>query len=131
MRFVIPQAPVGKPRMTRRDRWKVRPRVGRYRLFADECRIAAGSSHPRKKLEIPVVAVFVRAFFAMPDSWSMKRRRVMAGQVHRAKPDLDNVIKSVKDALLEHDEQVGMEGGVKRWCGLGEEPRTEVTLWVG
>jgi Holliday junction resolvase RusA-like endonuclease len=131
LRFVICQAPVGKPRMTRRDRWKVRPEVERYRDFADAARLAAGARHHREKLGFPVIAVFVRAYFEMPKSWSKKRRREMAGEIHRVKPDGDNCMKSVKDALLERDEQVGMEATIKRWCREGEAPRTEVVLWVG
>jgi hypothetical protein len=31
--------PVGKPRMTRSDKWKQRPPVIRYRMFCDEARL--------------------------------------------------------------------------------------------
>lgn len=31
--------PIGKPRMTRADKWKKRPAVMRYRAFCDEARL--------------------------------------------------------------------------------------------
>lgn len=31
--------PIGKPRMTRADKWKQRPAVMRYRAFCDEVRL--------------------------------------------------------------------------------------------
>jgi Holliday junction resolvase RusA-like endonuclease len=35
----------------------------------------------------------------MPKSWSKKKRALMAGTPHTSKPDLDNLLKTVKDAL--------------------------------
>ncbi|MBC8923069.1 RusA family crossover junction endodeoxyribonuclease, partial [Escherichia coli] len=32
--------PLGKPRMTRADKWKQRPPVLRYRVFCDEVRLS-------------------------------------------------------------------------------------------
>ena len=34
-----PIIPLGKPRMTQRDKWAKRPAVLRYRAFKDECRL--------------------------------------------------------------------------------------------
>jgi Holliday junction resolvase RusA-like endonuclease len=39
----------------------------------------------------------------MPPSWSKKKRVAMAGQPHKNKPDLDNLIKAFKDALCDDD----------------------------
>lgn len=45
VRFVVPGTPIGKPRMTQRDKWRVgpkaRPCVQRYRDWADAIRQAA------------------------------------------------------------------------------------------
>lgn len=35
----------------------------------------------------------------MPPSWSNKKRERMRGQLHQQKPDLDNLIKAVKDSF--------------------------------
>jgi len=40
--ITVPGNPVGKPRMTRKDKWAQRPCVLRYREWADRARAAAG-----------------------------------------------------------------------------------------
>lgn len=130
LRFVIPGDPIGKPRMTRSDRWNERPTVLRYRSWADNCR-AVVTKNPWKKLEAEVIAVHARAWFAMPASWSKTRRAELAGRPHRAKPDSDNCLKALMDSLLARDEQVASARLTKRWCREGESPRVELTLVLG
>ena len=62
---VVRGEPIGKPRMTKRDKWKQRECVLRYRAWADAARAAAGvhltalqSGDPKN--------VFVRAYFPLP-----------------------------------------------------------------
>jgi Holliday junction resolvase RusA-like endonuclease len=43
----------------------------------------------------------------MPQSWSKKKRVAMDGQPHQQKPDLDNLTKSLLDALFEDDSHLG------------------------
>jgi len=45
------------------------------------------------------VRVEVRAVFACPASWSKKKRAAQVGGPHCQKPDGDNILKAVKDAL--------------------------------
>lgn len=40
--FIVPGPTPGKPRMTKRDTWKKRPPVLRYRMWADLARLIAG-----------------------------------------------------------------------------------------
>ncbi|WP_336242107.1 RusA family crossover junction endodeoxyribonuclease [Enterobacter cloacae] len=68
--------PVGKPRMTRRDKWKQRPPVMRYRMAMD-------------------------------------------GQPHQQKPDLDNLKKSLLDALFEDDSHIWDARTSKVWGEIG------------
>jgi Holliday junction resolvase RusA-like endonuclease len=45
------------------------------------------------------VKVEVIAYFAIPKSWSKKKAAAHLGQPHCQKPDGDNILKAVKDAL--------------------------------
>ncbi len=39
----------------------------------------------------------------MPKSWSKKRRELMVGLGHRSKPDIDNYVKGLLDAVFDDD----------------------------
>jgi Holliday junction resolvase RusA-like endonuclease len=45
------------------------------------------------------IAMTIHATFSMPVSWSMKKRQAMDGAYCTKKPDADNVLKVVADAL--------------------------------
>lgn len=75
--------PVGKPRMTRADKWKQRPPVMRYRMFCDEARLHG--------IRVPENGAHITFVLPMPKSWSKKKRAAMDGQPHQQKPDLDNL----------------------------------------
>ena len=83
--------PVPKPRQTRSDKWKQRPPVMRYRAFADELRLRVG--------RIDLNGYTLTFGLPMPKSWSKKKKLEMDGQPHTQKPDIDNLCKSVLDAL--------------------------------
>lgn len=125
----FPVVPMGKPRMTQRDRWKKRPPVLRYHAFKDELRRMVNQlPHLRTTLASGnVLRVSWTAFFPMPASWSMRKKAAMAGRPHRAKPDRDNVDKAILDALFEEDS--GIAGGhlEKRWDD-GRGPRLEIVF---
>lgn len=104
MRYPIEPCP--KPRMTQRDRWKKRPCVMRYRAFKDKCR-----AH-RVELPQPCRVIF---HIAMPKSWNAISRRGNEGQPHIQKPDLDNLLKGLCDAVLLDDSKVWSVHAEKRW----------------
>jgi Holliday junction resolvase RusA-like endonuclease len=118
-RFAVPGPPRGKPRMTRRDTWKKRPIVLRYREYCDRIRAAAGT------LPANVYSVVVHAYIAMPESWSKKKCALMPSQLMQQKPDWDNIGKAVCDALFEEDSVLGGGTTWKFWCEPGQE-RTEI-----
>lgn len=89
--------PVGKPRMTKRDRWSDRPAVLRYRAFCDMVRYQAG------RQVLPDQGIHIVFYLPMPRSWSKKKRDEMRGQPHQQKPDRDNLDKALMDALLPED----------------------------
>jgi Holliday junction resolvase RusA-like endonuclease len=103
--------PVPKPRMTQRDKWKKRPIVMRYRDFCDQCR--------EQQVFIPLDGSTVVFIIPMPDSWSKKKKMEMEDKPHQQKPDLDNLIKAVLDAIYLDDEKVWNLHAVKRWGHSG------------
>jgi Holliday junction resolvase RusA-like endonuclease len=84
-------SPCAKVRQTQSDKWKQRPCVMRYRAFADECR----------RLNISLEDGDAITFYIeMPKSWSKKVLLAFDGQPHRSKPDLDNLVGGLMDAVL-------------------------------
>lgn len=121
-RFTVPGAVMGKPRMTQRDRWAKRPNVLRYREFCDRIREYAGT------LPADVFGVHAVCYIPMPASWSQAKKSRHYGTLMRQKPDGDNIVKAVMDALLDRDEGVGCVGCIKLWC-TDEEAQMHVRLF--
>lgn len=120
-RFTVFGEPIGKPRMTQRDKWQKRPCVVKYRAWADRARAAAGA--------IPKDAgqVRIKAYFAIPESWSAKKQSAAVSKPHRQRPDVDNVAKAAMDALLPEDCAIHALHAAKFWDdGLG--PRIEIII---
>lgn len=115
MVFSARLTPVGKPRMTQSDRWKQRPAVMRYRMFADELRFLAAN----RKFRLPD-QFSVTFHLPMPASWPKKKREAMEGTPHQQKSDLDNLIKSVCDALREDDSTIWDVSARKLWAKEGK-----------
>ena len=120
---VNPGNPVPKPRQTRSDKWKKRKCVVRYREWADGLRGQASI------VQIPLEPTRVRviAYFALPKSWSIKKKDKMTGKPHKQTPDADNVLKAVCDALWEKD-QVIYKCQIEKYWDDGDGPRTEVYI---
>lgn len=108
--FCIPGKPVPKPRQTRADKWLKRPCVLRYREYADRLRAIV------KPQPLDVHGLDLEFHLPMPKSWSMKKCQLMDGKPHRQKPDLDNLVKAVCDALLDRDEVIYKLTATKQWC---------------
>lgn len=100
-------APIPKPRMTQSDKWKTRPAVLRYREFCDQVR-AAG-------VELPDHGAVITFLLPMPQSWSKKKREAMNGKPHQQKPDLDNLIKALCDAIHKEDQHIWQYEACKLW----------------
>ena len=79
---------MGKPRMTRADKWKKRPEILRYRAFCDEVRLQG--------VELPESGSHVTFILPMPASWNKKKRAELNGKPHQAKPDFDNMMKRMR-----------------------------------
>jgi len=132
--FIVPGEPVAQPRH------RVSTIGGRGRLYLPK-------SHPVNGYKAAIKAAFIEATgkwktitgpiqlnvycsFSMPASWSKKKRAELQGALHDGKPDADNVLKSVKDALTDcgvwvDDRQVALAFISKRWSVT---PQTEI--WI-
>lgn len=83
----------------------------RYRAFADELRL-------KYTADVPTSISLVFSI-RMPDSWSTKKKDLMRSQPHQQKPDIDNLVKAVLDALLDKDEAVWRLDASKIWGDSG------------
>lgn len=105
--------PVAKPRMTQRDKWKKRAVVERYRAYKDELKLLCWMCRwipPEDNLEVTFV-------LPMPQSWSERKKRRTEGEPHKSRPDLDNLVKGFKDALLVEDSGVHTYNKIKKVWG--------------
>lgn len=115
--------PIGKPRMTQRDKWLKPPRkaITKYRLAKHGIQYYACE----QKFILPEI---INVIFVLPvtNSWSNKKKQAMLGQPHRQKPDLDNILKFLMDSLLPEggDEVVHTIHARKIW---GEEGKIIIT----
>lgn len=109
---IYPIVPMGKPRMTRADKWKKRTEVMRYRAFCDEVRL--------RGVVLPESGAHITFVLPMPASWSKKKRQQHNGQPHQAKPDCDNMLKALMDALYEDDAHIWDCRITKVWGEIGQ-----------
>jgi Holliday junction resolvase RusA-like endonuclease len=114
--------PIGKPRMTRRDKWAKRPAVLKYRIFADALRTCMEGIDLSDVIFLGVVA-----YLPFPASYGAKKREALAGKPHREKPDFDNVLKAVADALVDEDKGIALSSFRKYWED-DKGPRLEITI---
>jgi len=119
--FTIPGKPIGKPRMTQRDKWYKRKATTDYWEWKELVKSIATNVPPAAQ----VVSLSWIAYFTPPASWSAKRRIAVIGQLHRSKPDRDNIDKALLDALFDDDAAIAAGSLEKRWS---ENARLEVTI---
>ena len=104
--IVIPGKPIGKPTWQKSDKWKPRKCIIDYRAFCDYLRLIAKPIPVAGSVQI----LDVVAYFNPPPSWSARKRAAMLGELHRLKPDADNILKAVDDALWSRSKAVATAG---------------------
>jgi Holliday junction resolvase RusA-like endonuclease len=123
MIYVFTITPMGKPRMVQSDKWRTNPRhpdpVRRQREVV--------TRYWQYKSDLQKLCLFnkfvlqetidMTAYFPMPDSWSMKKKKAMENMPHQQKPDGDNVLKGFLDALTTSDEKI-WDKRVRKFWGL-------------
>ena len=129
--LVIRVCPIGKPRMTQRDRWKKRPAVLRYHAFKDRVREEISRTPELKRLidSGEIGHLSWKAYLPVPASWTKRKKAEMAGALHRAKPDRDNIDKAILDALFTDDSGIAAGHLEKRWDD-GGGPRLEIIFAI-
>lgn len=121
--FTIWGQPMGKPRMTQRDKWAKRPCVIKYWAWADKARASVPrGTNLSKCREISFVA-----YLEIPKSTSKKKGFQMMRAPHLQKPDIDNLGKGILDALFKDDSKIWKLSSEKRWDD-GRGARVEVVL---
>lgn len=96
--------PVPAPRMTKAAAWSDQPGVIRYKQFCAEVRA--------RKIEL-VPPMRLQFFIATPPSWSEREREQMVWLPHCSKPDCDNLVKGLFDAVF-----YGKKGGDSHMWGF-------------
>lgn len=104
--------PMGKPRMTQRDRWMKRDVTDRYWAYKDEVNILG--------ISLPECNYHITFILPMPDSWSKKRKAEMNGRPHQQKPDKDNLEKALLDAIFDDDSRIWDGRVTKLWGESGK-----------
>ena len=106
--------PIPKPRQTRRDKWLNPPRPGvlQYRNFCNEIKCA--------KVKLSPSGCHVTFIFPLSKSSSGKFKLKMDGMPHMQKPDLDNCLKALLDALFINDSIVWDIHATKKWGREGK-----------
>lgn len=112
MRFDI--VPKAKPRMTRQDRFANRKVVLEYFAYKDKLNYLA------KKEKFHLTDQFSVIFYLpIPSSWSKKKQKEYVGKPHQSRPDIDNLVKGLLDALIDDDASVWNFAAAKIWAEKG------------
>ena len=99
--------PVPKPRMTRSDKWKKRTCVSKYWCFKHQVQSEGVKFNSNDTVIFGI---------QMPKSWSKKKKEVMENTPHTKRPDLDNLLKSLCDAIYEEDSHIHSYQASKVWA---------------
>lgn len=122
MKITIHVAPIGKPRMNKAH-WK--PAAMRYWAFKDGILIDL----PENQLVALAKAEefeLLEFYLPIPKSWSYKKKIQHNGRPHKQKPDIDNLLKALFDAVMIEDKQVWRIAECGKWWS--NDPRIEVEV---
>jgi Holliday junction resolvase RusA-like endonuclease len=100
--------PCPAPRMTKSDKWKKRPCVLRYFDFKKQCK-EKGITFENGQ-EITFVMPFKKTY-------SEKKKKSLLEQPHLQKPDIDNLLKALFDAIFEDDSHIYHISSIKKVWG--------------
>lgn len=109
---------------------KARPRVTENGTYMPRAYSTARRALREKFGQVTVASpwiIRVTAIRQMPVSWSKRKRAAMDGAWCTTKPDADNVLGAVMDALFGDDAAVVSAGAEKQW---GEKHLLVVEIWT-
>ena len=96
--IIVPGAPVGKarPRVTKSGHAYTPEKTRAYEQKVKLCwKQQSGERFPPGA----GICVEITAYMPIPSSLSMRKQEALLGKEHLKKPDLDNIIKAILDAL--------------------------------
>ena len=108
---------VGAVRTVRSDAWKPNPAIDRYHLWRDQIRLATPKSMTRFPDRIKMLIMV-----PMPENWSEKKKAFLCGRGHCQKPDIDNIVKGVLDAMFESDQMISGVDAIAWWSRQVKRP---------
>ena len=109
--MLIDLSPFAKPRMTRSDKWKKRDVVQRYWKWKSQLQ--------EFDIDFSHGEVGVIFYVPMPKSWSKSKKKLMNNTMHTQRPDIDNFIKALFDAVCEEDSHIHTIHAQKVWSYNG------------
>lgn len=137
--ITVPGIPVSQPRQRHRVvtaggrtfAQNYVPKRDPVNAFKALIALAAGEKHPGAPLEGPV-CLHLELYFPRPKRLVWKTKP-MPRLPHDTKPDVDNLLKAVADALtgvlFRDDSQIWDCRVTKTYCAGGEQPKTRVTIF--
>lgn len=132
--FTINLAPVGqmRARHSARGGFAKTYKAKEQRAREDKLRLFLHEHRPAEPFDCPV-ELCVKAYMPIPKSWPKKKRaQALAGTIRpTTKPDLDNIIKHIKDVMNElfwTDDKlvVGYGSGTGKF--YSDQPRWEIVV---
>ena len=96
--ITVPGAPVGKarPRVTKSGHAYTPEKT---RAYEQKVKLCWKQQSGERFLPDVGICVEIAAYMPIPSSLSMRKQEALLGKEHLKKPDLDNVIKAILDAL--------------------------------
>ena len=129
--FTVPGLPIGKgrPRITKNHAYTPK-KTKDYEKLVRESWLTQSGYRFDDEARIAVLAI---AYFPIPRAVAKKRRPDMYGTYYAHKPDLDNILKIICDALngvaYKDDAYVILYNASKLYVNSDDEmPRVEITL---
>lgn len=105
IRFTIPGTPVGKgrPKFARRENFVSTYTPEKTASYENLVKVKAEEAMQGREVIEGAVLVTIGLYLTPPASWSQKKQRAaLVGEVYpTVKPDVDNVIKGIFDAMNE------------------------------
>ncbi|UQD53323.1 RusA family crossover junction endodeoxyribonuclease [Bacillus methanolicus] len=128
IKLFIPVEPMGAVRMTGRGKF-IKPNAQRYLAYKELIQWHVKQQLKRQNTLTGALEVEIRFTMPIPESWSKKQRAAAIGEYHVKKPDADNLVKGVFDAMnkiaWKDDNQVAKITAIKIY---GENPGIEITI---
>ena len=119
-----------RPKFARAGNHVIAYDPAKSRSYKQDVKMAALEVRPERPLECPL-SLTVKVFRSIPKGFSKKKAaRALAGELRPAtKPDLDNIVKGLKDALkgvvwCDDSQVVNLTAG--KW--YSDRPRVEITI---